>query len=209
MQPSIFQAVIAVMMYTASDLWEALMKLGIDTRNNITIPLWEEKHGCQTVRWNRGEDTAAYMKADKKGRIFVAQKFSAQIGWGISSKKKMIIIPGIIQLNVLKSNSKRGGWLIRTHVQTPVLARTLKFQFHGKWVGYWASDAMLEAGLMVRASNHKFSKAMLINDVISEHIVQSNINQLKEILGEKIIVPELNMDDVTALLSDKGDVEPY
>ena len=209
MQPSIFQAVIAVMMYTASDLWETLIKLGIDTRNTISIPLWEEKYGCQTLRWNRGEDTAAYMKADKKGRIFVAQKFAAQIGWGVSSKKKMIVIPGIIQLNVLKSNSKRGGWLIRTHVQTPVLARTSKFQFHGKWVGYWASDAMLEAGLMVKASNHKFGKPMRISDVISEQTVRNNINQLKQILGEKIIVPEINMDDVMALLGEKDNDELY
>lgn len=199
---TIVQAIYSILMYNNGTMEEAFATFAINFRNGDVCGNF--------VTWVRGEHTSPYMKADKKGRIFVAQKFMTDITWGISPFGKLFIQPGIIQLNVLKSNSKRGGWLIRTHVQTPILARTKKFQFHNKWVGYWASDAMLEAGLMVKASDHKFGKPIFIKDVLDKDIVMNNINMLKSILGEKIIVPELEMDDISAFFEDAdNDIEPY
>jgi hypothetical protein len=198
---TILQAVIAVMLHSNNNLGAALQFFNINTRDGISY----RGESTKGLEWVRGEDTEAYMKADKKGRLFVAQKYMTVVRWGITSSNKLYLKSGIIQMNVLKSNSKRGGWLIRFHVQTPVLARTKKFQFHGKWVGYWASDAMLEAGLMAKASNNKFGKAVLINEVFNYENVMQNINMLKGVLGEKIVVPELNMYDIEAHLAQAAD----
>lgn len=181
---TIMQAILAVILHNNKTMEEAFAFFAVNTRDGYCL---ESREGNPRIYWMRGEDTTPYCKLDKKGRLFVARKFWNTCSWGINLETgKLTIKPAIIQMNVLKSNSKRGGWLIRLHVQVPVLARTKKFQFHGKWVGYWASDAMLEAGLMTKASNGKFGKAITVESVINHAVVTEQVNMLKQMLGEKI-----------------------
>lgn len=180
---TILQAILGVILHNNKTVEEAFAFFNVNTREGV-ISLGSN---IQKIMWVRGEETRPYYKLDKKGRLFVARKLMDICSWGINSNSgKLVIKPVIIQMNVLKSNSKRGGWLIRLHVQTPILARTKKFQFHGKWVGYWASDAMLEAGLMAKASNNKFGKALLIKDVVNHAYVIEQVNMLKEKMGIKL-----------------------
>lgn len=139
---TLLQAVIAVLQWGSTDLASALRQFGINTREGMVM--------TRVITWTRSHNTEPYVKKDVKGRLLVAQKYMTPISWGIEGSK-LKIIPGIIQVNVLKARGKRGGWLIRVHKQFPVLSqKTLKFVFCNKWEGYWASEVMMEKGLMVR-----------------------------------------------------------
>lgn len=146
---------------------------------------------ARVITWTRSYSTDPYVKKDIKGRLLVAQKYATQISWGIEGSK-LKMIPGIIQVNVLKARGKRGGWLIRVHKQTPVLSqKTLKFVFCNRWDGYWASDAMIQKGLMVRMDKGlkkikgkpNPGKAAFVSDFVGLRIsrdVFSNVELLKE-----------------------------
>lgn len=180
---TLLQAVIAVLQWGSADLASALRQFGINTREGMVM--------TRVVTWTRSYDTKPYVKKDVKGRLLVAQKYMTPISWGIEGSKLMII-PGIIQVNVLKARGKRGGWLIRVHKQTPLLSqKTLKFVFSNKWEGYWASEAMMENGLMVRMDKgHKKKswlpnpgKPALISDFVGRSIsrdVYDNVQLLKD-----------------------------
>jgi len=152
---TLLQAVIAVLQWGSADFASVFSQFGINTREGLVM--------ARVVTWTRSYDTKPYVKKDVKGRLLVAQKYMTPISWGIEGSKLMII-PGIIQVNVLKARGKRGGWLIRVHKQTPLLSqKTLKFVFSNKWEGYWASEAMMESGLMVRMDKGLKKKSWLPN----------------------------------------------
>lgn len=139
---TLLQAVIAVLQWGSADLASVFSQFGINTREGMVM--------TRVVIWTRSHDTKPYVKKDVKGRLLVAQKYWAQISWGIEGSK-LRVLPGVIQINVLRARGKKGGWLINVHKQTPLLSqKTMKFVFCNKWEGYWASDELLKAGLMVR-----------------------------------------------------------
>jgi hypothetical protein len=139
---TLLQAVIAVLQWGNVDLASVFSQFGINTREGMVM--------TRVVTWIRSYKTGPYVKKDIKGRLLVAQKYWTQISWGIEGSK-LRVFPGIIQINVLKARGKKGGWLINIHKQTPLLSqKTMKFVFCNRWEGYWASDELLKAGLMVR-----------------------------------------------------------
>lgn len=152
---TLLQAVIAVLQWGSADFASVFSQFGINTREGLVM--------TRVVTWTRSHNTEPYVKKDVKGRLLVAQKYMATISWGIEGSK-LRVFPGIIQVNVLKARGKRGGWLIRVHKQTPLLSqKTLKFVFSNKWEGYWASEAMMESGLMVRMDKGLKKKSWLPN----------------------------------------------
>lgn len=149
-------ALIALLPWVKMDLWDALVFLGIDVRDG------QIKNN--TISWTRWKNEPLRLKTDKKGRIFAAYGRSANVSLRIKLHKQMTASKSnIIQINVRKATGKRGGWLINTHVVTPVLSRNGKFQFLGKWENYWASDQMLDAGLMSKVVRGKLSGAMIMH----------------------------------------------
>ena len=174
---TIMQALLGVLLHNNQSMEEAFAFFAVNTRSGL-ISSWG---GVHKIEWIRGENTEAYFRIDKKGRLFVARKFMNVSSWSIDTnrfKNQLRVKPAMIQMNVLRASGKRGGYLIRLHVQTPILAKTKKFQFHGKWVGYWASETMLQNGLWTKSSNGKFGKATLIKDVINYNTVMESINML-------------------------------
>jgi hypothetical protein len=172
---TLLQAVIAVLQKGGVDLESALFQFGINTREGMVS--WN------VITWTRSYDTEPYVKKDKKGRLLVAQKYCRNIRWELQ-RSKIKATPGIIQVNVLKSQSKRGGWLIRVHKQTPVFSeRTMKFVFCNYWEGYWASEQMLANHLVSKAKNGKLSSAVLMSHAFgprTEMDIVNNISFLKE-----------------------------
>jgi hypothetical protein len=173
--PTLLQAVLAVLRNGGVDLESALFQFGINTREGMVS--WN------VITWTRSYDTEPYVKKDKKGRLLVAQKYCRNIRWELQ-RSKIKATPGIIQVNVLKSQSKRGGWLIRVHKQTPVFSeRTMKFVFCNYWEGYWASEQMLANHLVSKAKNGKLSSAVLMSHAFGPRIemdIVNNISFLKE-----------------------------
>lgn len=183
---TIMQALLGVLLHNNQSMEEAFAFFAVNTRSGL-ISSWG---GVHKIEWIRGENTEAYFRIDKKGRLFVAKKFMNVSSWSIETnrlKNQLRVKPAMIQMNVLRASGKRGGYLIRLHVQTPILAKTKKFQFHGKWVGYWASEAMLQSGLWTKSSNGKFGKATLINDVINYNTVMESVNMLDYAIRHKDI----------------------
>jgi hypothetical protein len=205
---TIIQMIIAIISGYAGDvnkgLTDALNFLEIDCRGGE----FYHGHNSQGIEWIRGEKVDPQLKIDKKGRLFVAEKVFTTVRWGIRYNGTCFSAPGIIQFNVLKSNSKRGGFLIRFHVQTPVLAKDGKFRFQGKWVGYWATEAMLKNGLMAKASNGKFGKAIFADEVFPIEFIIANVNILKQAIGEDPIGPKEDKYDGIFLMSDGVEI-PY
>lgn len=178
------QALLGVLLHNNQSMEEAFTFFAVNTRSGLI----SSRGGVHKIEWIRGENTAPYFRVDKKGRLFVARKFMNVSSWSIDTnrfKNQLRVKPAMIQMNVLRASGKRGGYLIRLHVQTPILAKTKKFQFHGKWVGYWASEIMLENGLWTKSSNGKFGKATLIKDVIDYNTVLESINMLNNAIGAK------------------------
>lgn len=167
---TLLQAVIAVLQWGSTDLASALRQFGINTREGMVM--------TRVITWTRSHNTDPYVKKDVKGRLLVAQKYRMDISWGFEGSK-LKVIPGIIQVNVLKSRSKRGGWLIRVHKQTPVLSqKTLKFVFCNHWEGYWASDEMISAHLVAKAKNGKLSTAAVMDNVFGRRLTKDIINNI-------------------------------
>lgn len=186
MTPTILQAIISVILHNSHNMEEAFAFFSVNTREGFI----SYYRGIHKIEWFRGEDKPAEFRIDKKGRLFVAVKLSGTSSWSIDTKRKknqLRVNPAIIQMNVLRASGKRGGYLIRFHVQTPILARTKKFQFHGKWVGYWASEKMLENGLWTKSSNGKFGKATLIDKTISQGLVMRSVKMLNDAINQKDI----------------------
>lgn len=183
---TILQAIFAVILHNNKSMEEAFAFFGINTREGFITYY----RGVHKIEWFRGEDKPAQYRIDKKGRLFVAVKFAGYSSWAIDTKRaknNLRISPAMIQMNVLRASGKRGGYLIRLHMQTPILAKTKKFQFHGKWVGYWASEKMLENGLWTKSSNGKFGKATLIDKTISTVLVRNSVRMLDEAIKMKDI----------------------
>lgn len=184
---TILQALIGVILHNNQSMEKAFAFFAVNTREGFT----SYSSGVHKIQWIRGEETAPYYRIDKKGRLFVARKFMDFSSWSIDtnrSKNQLRVKPATIQMNVLRASGKRGGYLIRLHVQTPILAKTKKFQFHGKWVGYWASETMLESGIWTKSSNGKFGKATLINDSsVNYETVMTSIKMLNEAIQTKDI----------------------
>lgn len=186
MTPTILQAIISVILHNSHNMEEAFAFFSVNTREGFI----SYYRGIHKIEWFRGEDKPAEFRIDKKGRLFVAVKLSGTSSWSIDTrrtKNQLRVNPAIIQMNVLRATGKRGGYLIRFHVQTPILARTKKFQFHGKWVGYWASEKMLENGLWTKSSNGKFGKATLIDKTISQGLVMQSVKMLNDAIKQKDI----------------------
>jgi hypothetical protein len=180
---TILQAILAVVLHNNQSMEEAFAFFAVNTRDGFTY----QNGSVHKIDWIRGENTAPYYRIDKKGRLFVARKFENISSWAIDTNKvknNLRVKPAMIQMNVLRASGKRGGYLIRLHVQTPILARTKKFQFHGKWVGYWASETMLQSGIWTKSANGKFGKATLINDVISYETVMKSVEMLNHALDK-------------------------
>lgn len=185
MVTTILQLIISVIMQDKT-LDEAFAFFNINTRNGFVLM---DVRNVQKIQWIRGENTDRYYRTDKKGRLFVARKFEDVSFWQINPLKnyKLSIKPAIIQMNVLRASGKRGGYLIRLHMQTPLLSKTGKFQFQGKWVGYWASEQMLEAGLWTKSVRGKFGKPSYINDTVPFMAVKDSVDMLNGPFNEEII----------------------
>jgi len=157
---------------TRDSILEIMQQEGVDTREGDT-----DGAGVR-ISWKRGENTASFMKADKKGRFFVGQKFASQTTWGMNYKKsrygkwsintKITTTPAVIQVNVRPAQGKRGGWLINVHNQTPYFKEN-KFVFRCRWANYWASDAMIVAGLVTKFQGGKSGKSMFLSEVLDDH----------------------------------------
>lgn len=186
MTPTILQAIISVILHNSHTMEQAFAFFAVNIRDGFIT----HNRGVHKIEWFRGENKPAQYRIDKKGRLFVAVKYCGFSSWAIDTnrmKNQLRVKPAIIQMNVLRASGKRGGYLIRFHVQTPVLARTKKFQFHGKWVGYWASEKMLENGLWTKSSNGKFGAATAINKVIDYSEVKNAVELLNKAIDGKDI----------------------
>lgn len=174
---TLLQAVLAVLQNGGVDLESALFQFGINTREGMVS--WN------VITWTRSYNTEPYVKKDKKGRLLVAQKYCRNIRWELQ-RSKIKATPGIIQVNVLKSQSKRGGWLIRVHKQMPVFSeRTMKFVFCNYWDGYWASDQMLANRLVSKATNGKLSSAVLMSKAFGSQIELDIINNISLLQSDR------------------------
>jgi len=170
---------------TRDSILEIMQQEDVDTREGET-----DGAGVR-ISWKRGENTASFMKADKKGRLFVGQKFASQTTWGMNYKKsrygkwsvntKITTTPAVIQVNVRPAQGKRGGWLINVHNQTPYFKEN-KFVFRCHWANYWASDAMIVAGLVAKFQGGKSGKSMFLGEVLGDDqratMVLDNIQSL-------------------------------
>ena len=199
---TIMQAILAIVLHNNQSMEQAFAFFAVNTRGGLVY----QKGTTHIIQWTRGENTDHYYRIDKKGRLFVARKFQNVCSWAIDTNKvknNLHIKPAMIQMNVLRASGKRGGYLIRLHIQTPVLARTKKFQFHGKWVGYWASETMLENGLWTKSSNGKFGKALYISDTISHRIVMDSVHMLNTATETK----DISLVIETQKKSQKADID--
>ena len=187
MTPTILQAIISVILHNSHTMEQAFAFFAVNIRDGFIT----HNRGVHKIEWFRGENKPAQYRIDKKGRLFVAVKYAAISSWSIDTnrtKNQLRIKPAIIQMNVLRASGKRGGYLIRFHVQTPILAQTKKFQFHGKWIGYWASETMLNNGLWTKSSNGKFGKATFIKNVVSYEEVLNAVKMLNEAIETKNVI---------------------
>lgn len=171
---------------TGLSLENFFVKMGIDIRGaeiNYSSLLWQRGDHA------RGNFNPTFKK-DVKGRLLVAQNYVGFLEWKANTNTEDLDFykrfkpkskSGIIQVNVLRSNSKRGGWLIRVHKQTPVLSqKARKFTFSNAWEGYWATDNMLSGALVAKAKNGKFGSAQFMNDLgLPYEDILNNINLLK------------------------------
>lgn len=201
MTPTILQAIISVILHNSHNMEQAFAFFAVNIRDGLIT----HNRGVHKIEWFRGENKPAQYRIDKKGRLFVAVKYCGFSSWAIDTnrtKNQLRVKPAIIQMNVLRASGKRGGYLIRFHVQTPVLARTKKFQFHGKWVGYWASEKMLENGLWTKSSNGKFGAATTINKVIDYSEVKNAVELLNKAIDGK---------DISAVIQNHAEMfaKPY
>lgn len=198
-------ALIALLPWVKMDLWDALSFLGIDLRDGQIKK--------NTISWTRWKNEPLRLKTDKKGRIFAAYGRSATVSLRIKLHMQTTASrSNVIQINVRKATGKRGGWLINTHVVTPVLSRNGKFQFLGKWENYWASEQMLDAGLVSKVVRGKLSEAMLMHKHKGLDINIWGYNTLCEMIFEaraliKQELGELEEKDFSA--EDALVVEPY
>ncbi len=149
-------------------LSEVMADSGVDLR--------EGKDSSSGIRisWKRGQDGNRFTRIDVKGRVFISQKFSGETTWGLNfrqSKNKWGIInkitttPAVIQINDRQATGKRGGWFINVHEQVPFFKED-RFVFRCSWRNYWASDAMVVAGLASKFTNGKLGKAIYLNEVL-------------------------------------------
>lgn len=184
---AILVAVKAVMKRWKKSLRAELERRGFDTRDGQ----WDNGY---SISWIRGLNTNPTVKVNKKGRLFVAQKFSKMVTFTIDPSNSVLIINAVLQINVTKASGKRGGWLIHLYKQTPVMSNLNKFVFSGVWHTYWATDEMLRAGMVCRAIRGKFGKSVKIDSIEKNnakdvywhrHTVKENINLLAQELGIK------------------------
>lgn len=131
------------------------------------------------ISWNRGVETPSESKTDKKNRLFIARKFISETTWGMNYTKaknkygerafrvntKITTTPAVVQINVRRATGKRGGWFINVHEQVPFFKED-RFVFRCKWINYWASDAMIVAGLASKFQGGKLGKAIYLNEVL-------------------------------------------
>lgn len=184
MTVTILQALLGVLLHNQQTMEEAFAFFAVNTRDGFVTYY----NGVHKIEWIRGEETNLHLKVDKKGRLFVAKKFENFCSWSIDTnrtKNQLRVKPAIIQMNVLRASGKRGGYLIRFHVQTPILARTKKFQFHGKWIGFWTNDTMLQNNLWTRSSKGKFGKATFIDKFIQFNTVMDSVRMLNNTIAAK------------------------
>lgn len=153
------------------NILEVMQDNGVDTREGT-----DSGSGVR-ISWKRGIDSLSFFKTDKKGRLFVGQKFSSVTTWGLNYKlnkgkwsiiNKITTTPAVIQVNIRPANGKRGGWLINVHNQTAFF-KDDRFVFRCRWANYWASDAMIVAGLVSKCQNGKLGKSAPLSEVLGDY----------------------------------------
>ena len=154
----------------SKNLSEVMADNGVDLRGG------KDSSAGIRICWTRGQDGNRFTRIDVKGRVFISQKFSGETTWGLNfrqSKNKWGIInkitttPAVIQINVRQATGKRGGWFINVHEQVPFFKED-RFVFRCSWRNYWASDAMVVAGLASKFTNGKLGKAIYLNEVLGD-----------------------------------------
>lgn len=183
-QKAILVAVKAVMKRWKKSLRAELERREFDTRDGQ----WDNDY---SISWIRGLDTNPTVKVNKKGHLFVAQKFSKMVTFTIDPSNCVLIINAVLQINVTKANGKRGGWLIHLYKQTPVMSNLNKFVFSGVWHTYWATDEMLRAGMVCRAIRGKFGKSVKIYGMEKNNA--KDVYQAKDVYWHRYTVKE-NID---------------
>lgn len=181
----------------SKNLAEVMADSGVDLREG------KDSSAGIRISWKRGQDGKRFIRIDVKGRVFVGQKFSGETTWGLNFRQpktnqygerkwgiinKITTTPAVIQINVRAATGKRGGWFINVHEQVPFFKED-RFVFRCSWRNYWASDAMVVAGLASKFTNGKLGKAIYLNEVLGDServaLVIEMVNECQEFSGKE------------------------